>query len=663
MVPDGCTADSTYTLDQINNFVHSDSISEGKSCEISKVVTSKSSASTYFSNESVVLKNNTLFTDYTVSYNDGLSSSGTTNSITLTGVNPNKPVTVTLNNQEPVSDFALSGIPSNCNVSSDPNYKIHNITIPACSNPETPTDVTFTVTMSDGSSANNSEHSDSISVSVSYGNGKPVIKDGSGLSTNATYTNSETGVKYYANSAVSFSVGANVAENSGSTITELGVKATSPSAKTLPVEGISGNNSTALDSTSSTVGESVELKAKKVCCKKDAVLSFTVNDGTGSGIKSVSCEELGVTDLSAPFDLTIPANDANNATINKKYDFVVEDNVGNKKPVSVYLDFYDDEVTITQQIVETGNKTAAYEISGTAGFLKWHADDIAKLPSNRKFSVIYTIKAATELPPTSIIYSSTSPATSINVLGSSLPADITYSTAPEKDANDIATGKTIYTIQKDFNGDSKTLSNLKIEYKNANDTTVSSDAITVLNIDSDAPTVAPQVMKVGSASGEDVDLSKWYKKDLVIFFQFTDNTGDSSKPHSDIKEITEVSGIVGDVPSVTDNSFVVTAAESTGPTDADRTNIKFTLVDNVGNKSNYSEFFKVDWTVPKTNLAITGLTVNEGESDDNLYNLQSIPSISFSPYDYPSGVASFSATISDGTTSAELNQTSTPLTD
>ena len=398
-----------------------------------------------------------------------------------------------------------------------------------------------------------------------------------------------------------------------------------------------------------------ETFTQKVSCKTTSSIVINLTDNGGSATKEVICTDdntpLSGTDSTGYTYVIQPSDDNNGNTVT--YHFTIRDNVLNERTVAVTVSFFDDNISIDRRISEKTDKEKLYEIPST-GFLKWHDADVTKAAADRKFVIEYTIKAATEVPVNSIQYSIGGTTTTLSASD--------YTSTPETDADGIATGKTIYTVTKEFNGVSQSYSDIKIKFTNQNNVSKESDTLSVLYIDSDAPSVTPLAVKVGGSSGENVDQTKWYQKDLVIYYEFSD-TVDSTKPHSEIKEITDVEGTVGDVPTVSNNSFVVTAKESTGPDDANRTNIKFTLVDNAGNKANYSDFFKVDWTVPKTNLEITGLTVTDGTQDDTVYSITTTPSISFSPYDYPSGVESIDATISDGTTPKTLNQASTPLTD
>ena len=396
--------------------------------------------------------------------------------------------------------------------------------------------------------------------------------------------------------------------------------------------------------------------SEMVSCKKDAYLEFTASDACG--IKSVKCGEETVNPDGGVYKYKITAKDGNNnQTI--PYTFTFTDILDNETSLTVNVNFFNDNVVIERSIAETSDESATY-VPGVSGFLTWHDSDISKTPGDRKFSIIYTITVPKSLDTNSkIMYH----------VGDDLDASSQWSTVSSTDYTLDTSDATnnVYKVKKNYTGVSAKYENIRVSYINDNYVRTDSELLSVLYIDSDAPetsvsalTLAP-VIKIGSADGEDVDATKWYKKDLILHFTFKDKNGETASGISGVKN---VSGVYGDVTNLGNGSFLLTVDQSTGPgpDEADYTNVKFDVVDNVGNQSNYSGKFKVDWTPPKSNLKISGLTIEDGVEDTNLYNISSIPSIEFSPSDKPSGVASYTATISDGTSSVTLNEASTSLT-
>ena len=385
---------------------------------------------------------------------------------------------------------------------------------------------------------------------------------------------------------------------------------------------------------------------EKVSSTKSAYIDFVVNEGDGSGTKKILCTttDTEATYQSGKYIYTI-ASDENNNNTTKTYSFKITDNVNNETTVDVVVSFFDDVIDVDYKVVEDpDDEDTIYEVSTSTYFLKWHATDITKSASDRSVSVIYTVVASSDLVPT-FAYSE----------GGGTESEPTYTST-----SDESTNRTTYKIVKTFDGNSKTLNNLKLTAKNIND--VSEEAeITVLKIDSDSVNDSP--VSILDDTDTAVDSTKWYPADLVLYYTFSDDTGDATKPYSGLETVKDLSGVEESSVTVADNKFSVTVNESADASTP--TAVGFTLVDAVGNESTYSGSFKVDGTFPESHLTITGATVEDGKEDANVASLSSEPSIAYSPTDKPSGIVATKTTakITDGNTTKDINKDSTALSD
>ena len=405
----------------------------------------------------------------------------------------------------------------------------------------------------------------------------------------------------------------------------------------------------------------------KVSSRSNAYLYFKLSDGDGSGINQITCDDSAVeiigwsSDHDSTYKARITPQESNNNT-DKTYTFTITDHVGNKTVIKATVAFFDDNVTINRKVVKTSNPDYEYGVNNIVAapnFLNWDTtDDITKEPDERGFTVIYTVRASAAVDPFSWKFTSTAPTVTRDLLKDAAQTGELISVEEEKDSEDQKTGYKIYTFKKSYDGISKKLEELELSYTSKNNVSVN-DKISVLNVDSDSVNNVPTSAKVGS---EDVDTSKWYKKDLIINYTFTDDTGDATKPYSGFTTLKNVTGNVGNAPTVSENGFTLTVAESDATTK--KTTVSFTLVDAVGNESSFSEDYKVDWTNPVTGLSITGIDVTEGKTDTTVYNLASEPTISYNPTDVPSGIkTTVTKKISDGSEEKELNTAATKLSD
>lgn len=409
--------------------------------------------------------------------------------------------------------------------------------------------------------------------------------------------------------------------------------------------------------------------------KRDAA-TLTITTDDISGIKTINQvegegESATKTEITTSYDSTthkfsvaIPAVTDQTASDYSNYDpktytFEIIDNVGHVTTFAITVKFVDESITISRKIVKhvageegsEGTDTDYNFYTGTTEtptnpFLLWEGD-YKTTTTGRDFDIVYTVVTDLSVPLSSAKFN--------HKIGGEAQTEKTL-TLPTPVPSD---GKNTYTFRVSaFDAtSSKTYTEMDLSLENVNGTKAT-DSISIINVDSSAPNTT-HIAQQGTSS---LDTTKWYKADLIIAF----NVGETgTEPKSGIKSVTAKSGITG---SITEESGVYLATV-TPSNDTTGTAVSFEVEDNAGNVFTDSYTLKVDNTIPKTGLTISGVdasTYVPDETSATIQDLKTNPDISYAPDDTLSGVDTTAAnkpvgTISDGTITADLKTTSTNL--
>ena len=383
----------------------------------------------------------------------------------------------------------------------------------------------------------------------------------------------------------------------------------------------------------------------------EPVIEITLSDNEGgcglptaAGQSAVYCGSTAVSKDDSVYKYVIPADEKDKTV----FVFTLKDALGNSREISVKLSYYDETMTIENPKFHSGDNTADF-ILNTNNFVTWTEDAVGKINS-KGYLLSYTV-TSNEVPIESATISSKSGGTTVET---SIPSGdikpVSSEAPPYK-----------YTITTPvFSGStSHTRNDIVLTVNNINKCS-ETNTLTILKVDVKKPTVGTPSEKSGTGDTAEsaIKVGEWYKKDLVLWFECSDESDDDEStddPESGLNLVkknytdSEADGIES-LTALSDGKFMVTVKESS----LDDSNtpvkslVKLKVLDNAGNETTYQQSFFVDGTKPETGLKITG--VADGTYDGTLANLQNPPTISYKPSDTLSGVdsASVKATISDG---------------
>lgn len=364
----------------------------------------------------------------------------------------------------------------------------------------------------------------------------------------------------------------------------------------------------------------------KVTCKKDTVVSFTLDDGTGSGIKADSFTVKNL-DTDEPVTLssnsfTIAANydeEDNNEGKTLRYSYTVEDNAGNKTEGTINVAFYNEEATVTDYSITykgTTNPRNRYSTNiGEASYsgIGWDEEEVLPSVLKRSFDVNYTIESEVMLD-------------SIELNGDIATASKDSFVEDDDYTYDATTGKYTYnvTLNLEFDKDKEKIykdgNALSLKITNKNGVPTPHD-ITLLIVDLVNPSASQSVdSSEGSATiaGE----NGWYQN-LALIINATDTS-------AGISQVTGTGLETSTIPieNGVGTAVVAESADDTG------TEVVIKAIDNAGNTYETDPVtYKVDKHDPTASITVDGAEVT-----GNVYKT-SFDAIGFSAADEgPSGI-------------------------
>lgn len=384
-------------------------------------------------------------------------------------------------------------------------------------------------------------------------------------------------------------------------------------------EGYNDNSS----SVEPVIDSSVTLP-KKISSKAPATLSFTVTDGDDatkcSGIKSVTVngsEPHSFDTSTGACTYTIPVDSTTE-------NFVIEvtDEAGNSSKYTVVASYWNDDITISRNIVSADATPVNLIVDQSTNFVKWKYSDPSPTDDSDNsyskdgavnFNIVYvvTVNDDVAIKKVSLLVGSDDKTDSLN---SSQSGSVYTYTFP-------VTG----TI-------SQKIDSITFSVTNENNYTPEANTLGVVKIDAEKP----EQVSIESGSAEFTVDTVW-RSDLVLVITGAD--ADATDLDSGISGFTDIVGLVdGSKNAITSQDGAILTAHVEESSDASGTTVSYTIIDNAGNEKEieYTGIL-IDQTAPKV-----GLSVKVGDQEyatvEGVSSFTSIPTISCNPSDDKSGV-------------------------
>ncbi len=375
-----------------------------------------------------------------------------------------------------------------------------------------------------------------------------------------------------------------------------------------------GQTNTSYGGTAS-LSEAVFTVPNPITCKENATVTIDVSDkqsnnsaGSGVSLVTINGETCIVTDGKATY--TITADNNKTAGGDLSLPVVIKDYAGNETSYTVNLKYLNETMTITSEVLPA-------KVSDDNSFFKWDN------PASPAIKVNYTVETYAELDLTK---------TTVTAGGSSSSLTLTKSSEVGED------GKLTYTGTYNYVPTANAMNfQIVMSAENVNGVT-GSDTTEVRHIDITDPGASVSVDS-SSVSGE----NGWFYN-LVLLVTVDDGTISSG--------IASITGSNTDQSSytLTGNYFIAVVNQSDDPTG---TPVELVVTDKAGNSFKHEETYKVDNTAPEITLTVNGI------SYDQITNpFSSDPHISYATSDTISGVDSYSVTVTDGSKTVTVNDTS-----